>query len=97
MKILVAGKSGQVATALDRRTGAGPARLPAGLTGTPWISGPGRPVALAAVTDLRPDILINAAAYTNVDKAEAEEDQARRINVDGAAALARVAADRARR
>ena len=95
MKILVAGKSGQVATALDR------AAPPPGLPdyrlvcmGRPHLD-LGRPDTLAAaIAAEAPDILINAAAYTNVDKAEAEEDQARRINADGAAALARVAADR---
>lgn len=41
----------------------------------------------------RPDIVLNAAAYTAVDKAEAEPDKARSINVDGAAHLADAAND----
>ena len=39
---------------------------------------------------LKPDFCINAAAYTAVDKAEAEPDKAKRINVDGARNLAEV-------
>lgn len=41
----------------------------------------------------RPDVVLNAAAYTAVDKAEAEPDKARSINVDGAANLADAAND----
>jgi len=41
----------------------------------------------------KPDILINAAAYTAVDKAESEPELAYSINCDGAANLARTCAD----
>jgi dTDP-4-dehydrorhamnose reductase len=39
----------------------------------------------------RPDVIVNAAAYTAVDKAESEPDLAMLINRDGAAAVARTA------
>lgn len=39
----------------------------------------------------KPDIIINAAAYTNVDKAEDEKDLARAINETAVAALAQTA------
>ncbi len=39
---------------------------------------------------LKPDYCINAAAYTAVDKAEAEPDKAQRINVNGTRNLAEV-------
>jgi dTDP-4-dehydrorhamnose reductase len=39
----------------------------------------------------RPAVIINAAAYTAVDKAESEPDAARRINVEGPAHLAAAA------
>ncbi|MCK4873843.1 MAG: dTDP-4-dehydrorhamnose reductase [Phycisphaerales bacterium] len=38
--------------------------------------------------DLRPTVVINCAAYTDVDGAESEEDKAMRINRDGPANLA---------
>ena len=40
-----------------------------------------------------PAVIINAAAYTAVDRAESEPDLARRINVDGARHLATAARD----
>jgi dTDP-4-dehydrorhamnose reductase len=40
------------------------------------------------VADVRPNIIINAAAYTNVDKAESEPEKARAINATGPAVLA---------
>jgi dTDP-4-dehydrorhamnose reductase len=41
---------------------------------------------------LRPDVLINAAAFTAVDRAESEEETARAANADGPKFLARWAA-----
>lgn len=40
------------------------------------------------VHEVRPDCVINAAAYTAVDKAETESETARIINVDGVRVLA---------
>jgi dTDP-4-dehydrorhamnose reductase len=45
-----------------------------------------------AMADFRPDVVINPAAYTAVDKAEAEPEQAFAINRDGAGAVAAAAA-----
>lgn len=45
------------------------------------------------IQKLQPDILINAAAYTAVDKAESEPELAYAVNRDGAANLARACAD----
>lgn len=40
------------------------------------------------VRSIKPDIIINAAAYTNVDKAESEQEKARAINAIGPGVLA---------
>ena len=46
----------------------------------------------AAFERERPDAAINCAAWTDVDGAQEQRDQARRVNVDGAGNLARAAA-----
>ena len=52
-----------------------------------------RPGSIAqALVDFRPDIVVNPAAYTVVDKAESEPDQAFAVNRDGAGAVAAAAA-----
>lgn len=45
------------------------------------------------ITDLRPDIVINSAAYTMVDKAETEPELAQRLNCDAAREVAQSAAE----
>ena len=87
MRLLVFGKTGQVATELGRQadvTALG--RDAADLTD---------PVAcVAAIEATDADVIINAAAYTAVDKAEAEEDTAMAVNGLAPAAMARAAAAR---
>jgi dTDP-4-dehydrorhamnose reductase len=49
-----------------------------------------RPASLPPLLDrLRPSVVVNAAAYTAVDRAEQEPDAARRANTDAPAAIAR--------
>ena len=48
---------------------------------------------LRAVDEVRPDVIINAAAYTAVDKAESDEVTARFVNEDGPGNLARAASE----
>jgi dTDP-4-dehydrorhamnose reductase len=49
-------------------------------------------VVRSALADLTPDVVINAAAYTNVDKAESEPEQAFRITSEAVRIVGRVAA-----
>lgn len=89
MNILVIGRSGQVARALARRAAAHGLRVE--LLGRPDfdLEQPD----IGAIARRKPDVVINAAAYTAVDKAESERERAFRINADGAEAVARGAAE----
>lgn len=52
------------------------------------------PAALAeALADLDPDVVVNCAAWTDVDRAETEEPAALRLNSEAAGTLARATAD----
>jgi len=89
MKILVFGHSGQVATELRALDGddveiTALARADADLT---------NPTACAAAIEAHaPDAVINAAAYTAVDKAESDAETAQFINAEAPAAMARTCA-----
>ena len=89
MRILVFGQSGQVARELARA--APEARCLA--RDEADLSDPAACARRIAQSD--PQIVINAAAFTAVDAAESDEVQARRINVEAPAAMARAAAARA--
>jgi dTDP-4-dehydrorhamnose reductase len=84
--ILVIGRTGQVAHELTR--GAWPADFVVDFVGRPEID-LGRPnEARNAVIAARPAIVVNAAAYTAVDAAQKNVDEAFAINRHGPAALA---------
>ncbi|MDB5663927.1 dTDP-4-dehydrorhamnose reductase [Cypionkella sp.] len=91
MKALVFGQTGQVAQELARR-------MPVGVTaeflgrGQADLSDPVACAAAIAATDA--DVVINAAAWTAVDKAEAEEAAALVVNGDAPGAMARACAAR---
>ena len=85
--ILVTGGAGQVATELAALGGNRIVRV-----GRPEFDFD-RPDSIAATFDrVRPAAVVNAAAWTAVDAAEAEEAAAFRANRDGPAALARLCA-----
>jgi dTDP-4-dehydrorhamnose reductase len=90
VKALITGAGGQLATALIAAAPAG--WTVTGLTRADLDIGD-QAVVDAAVSRLAPDLIINAAAYTAVDRAESEADLALRVNRDGARHLA-VAASR---
>lgn len=83
-RILVTGGAGQVARALADSAGERRVRV----VGRPDFDFD-RPETIAATLDAaRPALVVNAAAYTAVDKAETDADAAWRANRDGPAALA---------
>lgn len=90
MRIAVTGRTGQVVQSLLARAGAaGVAVVPVGRPGLDLE----RPEsALPALVAANPDCIVNAAAYTAVDRAETEPDRALRINGEGAGAVAAAAA-----
>jgi len=90
MRIAVTGSMGQVATSLVER--AGP-EFEIVLLGRRVFLLEDRAAVLAGLRAARPDVVINAAAYTAVDRAEAEEALALAINGEGAGHVAE-AADR---
>jgi dTDP-4-dehydrorhamnose reductase len=96
LRLLVTGRAGQVALALAERAEA------TGHTFSPLA----RPEVdltadadtltkafAAAIAHHRPDAVISAAAYTAVDLAETNEDEARAVNATAPGLLARAAAD----
>lgn len=92
MRILVTGRQGQVAGALAGLAGERPAELEVAGLGRPELDITDRASVERAVAGFSPDIVVNAAAYTAVDKAEAEEEAAFAVNAHGAANVAAAAA-----
>ena len=90
MKILLLGSSGQVGWEIRRSLAPLGPVTPLTRHGKNGLSGDlADPEALAAtVKSLKPDIIVNAAAYTAVDRAESEPEQARLINSYAPARLA---------
>ncbi len=88
MRVLIAGSAGQLGRALQ-------AAAPPGIT----VLAPPEAafditdadIVGAIVAEARPDQIINAAAYTAVDKAETDENAARRVNVNAVGLLAAAA------
>lgn len=92
MKVLVTGAAGQLGRALiASASAAGFDAHPVDRAGLDIAD----PDAVAALLDtLRPAAIVNAAAYTAVDRAETDAPAAYRTNRDGPAALAQAAAQR---
>ena len=90
MRILVTGREGQLARSLAERAAAHPelelvstSRAEADLSSSGSVA--------AVIAAVRPDLVINAAAYTSVDLAEEEPALAFRINAEGAGEAAAAA------
>jgi dTDP-4-dehydrorhamnose reductase len=93
MNIVLFGPSGQVGWELQRSLSVLGAVTALGRGSTEHCGDFTHPKGIAAtVRALRPDIIVNAAAYTAVDKAESEPDVARLLNATTPGVLAEEAA-----
>ena len=94
MKILLLGKNGQVGWELQRSLAPLGEMLALDRHSAPWCGDLSQPERLAqTVRDYRPDVIVNAAAHTAVDKAESEPELARCLNATAPEALAKAAAE----
>ena len=96
MKILLLGKDGQVGWELQRALAPLGELVALGRQGRDGLSGDlSDPAALRTTVDaVAPDVIVNAAAHTAVDKAESEAELAQRINAEAPGVLAQAAASR---
>lgn len=93
MKILLFGKGGQVGWELQRSLAPLGELVALDFDSTELCGDFTRPEALAeTVRAVQPDVIVNAAAHTAVDKAESEPELARTINATAPGVLAREAA-----
>ena len=88
MRLAVTGKNGQVVSALQALAGPD---LEIVALGRPELDLARPDTVFKALRDAKPDVVVSAAAYTAVDKAESEPDIAFAVNRDGAKAVARAA------
>ena len=88
MRITVIGARGQVASALAERSSAA---MPVSRLGRPRFDLETISDMRAAIASTRPDVVINAAAFTNVEEAECHSDRAFKVNTESAAKVASIA------
>lgn len=88
MRLAVTGKNGQVVSALQALAND---ELEIVSLGRPELDLAQPETVLNALRDAKPDVVVSAAAYTAVDKAESEPEIAFAINRDGAKAVAQAA------
>ena len=84
MKVLVCGESGQLAQELKHSQ---PAGWEVSIVGRAQLDVTDQAQVDAQVKAFKPDVIINASAYTAVDKAEQDEVNAYLVNETGADAL----------
>jgi dTDP-4-dehydrorhamnose reductase len=92
MRILLLGRNGQVGWELQRSLAPLGEVVALGRDSTDLCGDLAQPEALAAtVRALAPDVIVNAAAHTAVDKAESEPERAHLLNAEAVGVLAREA------
>ncbi|NTE87886.1 dTDP-4-dehydrorhamnose reductase [Agrobacterium rubi] len=91
-RYLVTGLDGQVVQSLFQQA-ANDASVEIVAVGRPKLDLARPETITAAVIELKPDLIISAAAYTAVDQAESESALAHAVNSDGPSALAAAAAE----
>lgn len=84
MRVLVTGAGGQLGGALQRTA---PGWADVNAIDVEDVDLTDGPMLTARLVVEAPDLIINAAAYTAVDKAESDEDTARAINADAVAVM----------
>ena len=90
MKVMITGGGGQVATAFVNTQ---PPRTEVVSVSHAELDVSDRDAVMRCMAQVRPDILVNAAAYTAVDRAESEAGLAFRVNADAPGYLAACAAE----
>jgi len=90
MRVLIAGAEGQIGRAL---AAAAPSGIEIRALGRTQLDLTRQGEAARRVAEFRPDVVVNAAGYTAVDRAEAEPDTARAVNEEGARHLADAVAE----
>lgn len=95
MKVLVLGSRGQLARSLVERA-IGRSHIELIAIGRPKLDLEASGSAETLIGSVDPDVVINAAAYTQVDQAEGEPDRAFRMNAVAAAECAAATVGRAR-
>ncbi len=91
--IVVFGSAGQVGRALQNAIGEAPEHVFLSRDSRHYCGDITNTAGLIeTLLELKPEIVINAAAYTNVDQAESDPDLTQRINADAPAVMAQTAA-----
>ncbi|WP_341487066.1 dTDP-4-dehydrorhamnose reductase [Pararhizobium sp. A13] len=89
-RLLVTGREGQVVRSLLERAALQP-DIEVLALGRPEFDLSAPEALPAVIKDIRPDVVVSAAAYTAVDQAETEEELARVINAQAAGVIAEAA------